>query len=95
MIKYRAVIMNSIGTLTVCFLLLYTLSCSTPEPYIIGFLGGFSGGLSDLTIAGRNGVILAIEDVNRAGGIAGRTAELVIKDDKDDPEAAQQSIAFF
>jgi branched-chain amino acid transport system substrate-binding protein len=95
MMKYRAVMMNSIGTLTVCFLLLYTLSCSTPEPYIIGFLGGFTGGLSDLTIAGRNGVILATEDFNRAGGIAGRTAELVIKDDKDDPEAAQQSIAFF
>ena len=95
MMKYRAVIMNSIGNLTVSILLLLTLSCSTPEPYIIGFLGGLTGGLSDISIAGRNGVILAIEEVNRKGGIADRTVELLIKDDKGDPEIAQQSIEIF
>ena len=95
MMKYRAVIKNSIGNLTVSILLLLTVSCSTPEPYIIGFLGGLTGGLSDISIAGRNGVILAIEEVNRKGGIADRTVELLIKDDKGDPEIAQQSIEIF
>lgn len=95
MMKYRAVRTNSIGNVIVCILLLLTFSCSAPEPYIIGFLGGMTGGLSDISIAGRNGVILAIEEVNRKGGILDRKVELLIKDDKGDPESALQSMASF
>ncbi|MCP4688196.1 MAG: amino acid ABC transporter substrate-binding protein, partial [Desulfobacterales bacterium] len=36
----------------------------------------------------RNGAVLAVERANRAGGVAGRPVELIIKDDKGDPGEA-------
>lgn len=58
------------------------------EPIKVGFVGGLTGRHSDLGTAGRNGVILAVEEVNEAGGIHGRPVELITKDDKQDPETA-------
>ncbi len=53
-----------------------------PEEKIIkiGFFGLLSGRNSDYTIASRNGVIFAIEEVNRKGGIKGKKLVLVQKD---------------
>lgn len=48
--------------------------------------------MSDIGVAGRDGVILAVEEVNRQGGIAGRMVELIIKNDKQDPEVARQGV---
>lgn len=58
------------------------------NPIKVGFVGGLTGRLSDLGTAGRNGVILAVEEINRRGGIDGRPVELITKDDKQDPEVA-------
>ncbi|MBW2047490.1 MAG: ABC transporter substrate-binding protein [Deltaproteobacteria bacterium] len=58
------------------------------EPVKVGFAGVLTGRLSDLGRSGRNGVILAVEEVNRRGGINGRPVELIVKDDKQDPEEA-------
>lgn len=41
--------------------------CQPPPPIKIGFLGGFTGRLSDLAIDGRNGAQLAIETLNAQG----------------------------
>jgi CheY-like chemotaxis protein len=57
-------------------------------PIKVGFVGGLTGRLSDLGIEGRDGVILAVEEVNQAGGIRGRPVELITKDDRSDPETA-------
>ncbi|HRD64848.1 MAG TPA: ABC transporter substrate-binding protein [Candidatus Competibacter sp.] len=65
-------------------------SCSRSEPIRIGFVGGISGRVADLGVAGRNGVLLAVELRNRAGGVAGRQVELIIKDDEQDPEVAER-----
>jgi len=46
--------------------------------------------VADLGVAGRNGVLLAVELRNRAGGVAGRQVELIIKDDEQDPEVAER-----
>ncbi len=62
--------------------------CDNNKPINVGFVGGLTGRLSDLGIAGRNGVILAIEEINKAGGINKRPIELITKDDKQDPEVA-------
>jgi branched-chain amino acid transport system substrate-binding protein len=62
--------------------------CENKKPIRIGFVGGLTGRLSDLGIAGRNGVTLAIEACNAAGGIKGRPVELLTKDDKQDAQAA-------
>ena len=69
------------------------VSCAPPEPIRIGFLGGLSGRASDLGIGGLNGVRLAVELRNKAGGIKGRLIELIEADDQQDPEVARQAFA--
>ncbi|WP_041396249.1 ABC transporter substrate-binding protein [Gracilinema caldarium] len=76
------------ATIFVLFTLLLT-SC-TPQPISVGFIGGLSGFNSDLGISGRNGALLAIDAINKAGGIRGRTLRLIIRDDKQDPEVARK-----
>ena len=58
------------------------------EPIKLGFSGCLTGRLSDLGTSGRNGVILAVEQVNEAGGINGRPVELIVRDDGQDTEEA-------
>ena len=67
--------------------------CSPPEPIRLGFIGGISGRVADLGIAGRNGAALAIEMRNKSGGINGRPVELIVEDDKQDPEIAKRGIS--
>ncbi len=75
----------------VACLLLFSLSalgCSEPQPITIGFVGCLSGRLSDLGVAGRDGVILAVEELNQAGGIKGHPIRLLVKDDCQEPRTA-------
>lgn len=57
----------------------------------LGFSAGLSGLKSELGISGRNGALLAVEDLNRKGGIRGKKIELLVADDKNDPQAAQDA----
>lgn len=67
------------------------LSCQGPkDPVRIGFVGALTGRYSDLGVSGRDGVILAVEEKNRAGGLLGRPVELLIKDDRQDPALAME-----
>lgn len=63
-------------------------ACDTKKPIKIGFVGGLTGHLSLLGIGGRDGVLLAVEQINQSGGINGRPVQLIIKDDKNDAETA-------
>lgn len=71
--------------------LILAAGCSKNEPIRLGFLGGLSDRNSDLGPAGLNGVQLAIEQVNRAGGIQGRVVELVVHDDAQDKATAARA----
>ena len=64
-------------------------ACSHPEPIRIGFSGQLTGKQSDLGVQGRNGVQMAVDEINAAGGIAGRPVELLIQDDLGTPEGAR------
>lgn len=75
--------------LLVCICAFFS-SCAPPDPIRLGFVGGVSGRVADLGIAGRNGVQIAVELRNRAGGITGHPIELVIRDDEQDPVVAEQ-----
>ena len=66
------------------------IGCDRKKPIKIGFAGCLTGRLSDLGTAGRNGVMLAVEQINETGGINGRPVELIVKDDKQDPDVAIQ-----
>ena len=65
--------------------------CGQKEPIKIGFIGGLTDRNSDNGQSGLNGVTLAVEQFNRQGGREGQMVELVIKDDAQNPETAQQS----
>lgn len=64
------------------------IGCQKKEKLKIGFVGDLTGPMSELGINGRNGVLLAVEELNAAGGINGQTVELVTKDDKHQGEQA-------
>lgn len=76
--------------LTIMILMTALGGCENKKPIKVGFVGCLTGRLSDLGTAGRNGAILAVEQINEAGGINGRPVELIVKDDKQDPEVAVQ-----
>jgi branched-chain amino acid transport system substrate-binding protein len=71
--------------------LLFYSPCQATEVIKVGFVGGLTGRTSDLGTAGRNGVIYAVEEKNASGGLLGRPVELIVKDDRQDPEAAVQA----
>lgn len=73
-------------------LLFLPAGCEKKEPLKIGFVGGLSGRVADLGIAGRNGAIMAIEERNLEGGIGKRRIELIVKDDQQDPAVARQVV---
>ena len=69
-----------------CALLL--AGCSDPQPIRIGLIAGLSDRGSDFGESVRNGVILAVEEQNAAGGINGRPIELIVRDDGQDKAQA-------
>ena len=62
--------------------------CIGQKPIKVGVIAELTGKQSDLGIALRNGIQLAAEEINTAGGINGRPIELVIQDDLGTPQGA-------
>ena len=58
------------------------------EPFKLGLLLPFSGGLELFGQQGLQGAQMAIDEVNAAGGVLGRQVELIQADDKTDPRTA-------
>ena len=67
-------------------------ACGEEPPLKIGFVGGMTGRVADLGVAGRDGVIFAVEERNQAGGVAGRKLELVVRDDRQDADSAKLAV---
>ena len=65
-------------------------SCAPDEPIRIGFVGGLTGRVADLGQAGRNGLQLAVEEINASGGIKGRKVEILVKDDGQNADQARR-----
>ena len=82
---------RTLGVSLACAVLLGGCSGEKP-PVRLGYLGGLTGRTADLGTGGRNGIQIAIDEVNSAGGINGRKIELVLKDDSNDPEKAKQLV---
>jgi branched-chain amino acid transport system substrate-binding protein len=61
----------------------------------VGVIGPFTGPSADFGNPMLNGIKLAVDEINAVGGYLGRPLELVIKDDKGNPdEGLKQSQAF-
>ena len=52
------------------------------DPIKIGVSGPFTGGSSSMGVSMRDGVRLATEEINKAGGVLGRPLQLVERDDE-------------
>lgn len=63
-------------------------ACSEDAPIVVGFSGPLEGKFSDLGVQGRNGLQLALETVNAAGGVNGRELTLITRDDATTAEGA-------
>lgn len=66
----------------------FVLTCQQKAPIVLGFAGQLTGTFSDLGVQGRNGATLAVEELNQAGGVAGRQLKLLAVDDGNTPDGA-------
>jgi branched-chain amino acid transport system substrate-binding protein len=77
--------------LCVCLLLLTLTSCAREEQTQVGFMGPLSGQKSQFGISVRNGLELAVREVNASGGVRGRRVRLIIEDDRGELEEVAAS----
>jgi branched-chain amino acid transport system substrate-binding protein len=76
------------------FRLLVLLACTAVSPWAaaqneplrIGVIGPFTGPSADFGLPMLNGIMLATDEINAVGGYLGRKIELVVKDDKANPD---------
>ena len=60
------------------------------DPIKIGVDGPFTGGSSSMGVSMRDGVRLAVEEINKSGGVLGRKLQLVERDDEGKNERGVQ-----
>jgi branched-chain amino acid transport system substrate-binding protein len=71
--------------------------CQNKSPILIGFSGQITGKEGDLGVPARNGIYLAAEKINQAGGIEGRQVEILVEDDHgliNEARAADQRLIY-
>jgi branched-chain amino acid transport system substrate-binding protein len=72
-----------------------TFSCARQQNNVedhsaieIGFFGDLTGPTFNFGLSAKNGVLMAVDEINQAGGINGHKIDIVIEDDKGSPEEA-------
>lgn len=65
--------------------------CGGAKSIKIGFSAQLTGKQAELGVQQRNGVLMAVDEINARGGIAGRSIEILVKDDQGTPEGAVAS----
>lgn len=95
--RMRIVAPALLGGLIVCAVAMVSAlsGCRRDDVLKIGYLGTLSGRHSDLGVAGRDGAVFAVEEINRSGGINGRPVELVVRDDQGEADAARKAVREF
>jgi len=63
-------------------------ACHKEQKIYLGYAGSLTGRTSELGLAGRNGAQLAVDEVNRQGGVKGRQVELLVGDNGGHAETA-------
>lgn len=75
--------------LLIVAVIVFGAGCDFRNPIRVGFSGQLTGPHANMGVSGRDGVLLAIDEINAAGGIAGRRIELLVRDDKGTPQGAR------
>ena len=73
---------HSLKVAAVSALVLAAASAIAADPIKIGVDGPFTGGSSSMGVSMRDGVRLAVEEINKSGGVLGRKLQLVERDDE-------------
>ncbi len=60
------------------------------SPIKIGYYGDLSGATVNFGQSARNGVLMAVDEINRADGISGRRLEVVMDEDEGKAELAAE-----
>ncbi len=86
-----------IGLVLLCLLAALMIPSCAPQKKAedhstieIGFFGDLTGPTFNFGISAKNGVLMAVDEINQAGGINGHKIDIVIEDDKGSPEEAAQ-----
>jgi branched-chain amino acid transport system substrate-binding protein len=66
-------------------------NCDNSEPVLFGQLAPLTGVSADLGAITKDGAAIGIRQVNDAGGVRGKCAKLIVKDDEGDPTKATQA----
>lgn len=85
--------------LALCLLVLTLAGCNNhpdnpgatkePEEILIGEFGSLTGTTATFGISSRNGIEMAIDEINKAGGVLGKKVRVIVEDDQGRPEEAQ------
>ncbi len=59
----------------------------------LGFFGALTGPEATYALSSRNGARLAVDEINRAGGVLGDRLDLVVEDDHNDPSEAASVVS--
>ena len=57
-------------------------------PIVVGYYGDLSGRTSSFGQSTKNGAEMAADEINKAGGIDGRTIQIIVEDDQGEPNKA-------
>lgn len=89
-LQYRTIIFLILTLLVVASSCKQTKQTVAPDtgPIKIGYFGDLSGPTFNFGKSASNGVLMAVDEINRSGGINGRKLDVVIEDDHGSPERA-------
>ena len=62
------------------------------DPIKVGVTGPYTGGSSSMGVSMRDGVKLAVDEINKAGGVIGRQLQIVERDDEAKNERGVQIV---
>jgi branched-chain amino acid transport system substrate-binding protein len=74
---------------------LFVMSCSRSQDgqeqneIVIGEFGSLTGTTATFGISTKNGIDMAVDEVNKTGGLLGRRVRVIVEDDQGRPEEAQ------
>src|ERR1700741_2942992 len=79
-----------LGAISAIAALVFAAQAQAAEPIKIGLSGPFTGGSSSMGVSMRDGVKLAVDEINKKGGVLGRQIVLVERDDEAKNEVGAQ-----
>jgi len=85
-------------TLIALILAALTFSCGgernpSGQGIELGFYGALTGPQATFALSGRNGARLAIDEINRTGGVLGKKLSLLSEDDRNEPAEAASAVS--